>query len=601
MGSNHTSESAHSVATESESLSSEAMPDWALDTEESSEVATRPARFYRFPWLLVIALVLLLGYFICLANPQILSPYYLIPEVTSTEFQGLVLLFGLYTIVHGWLRFNRHKRAFNDYIAAKDAQVRSVWESKKKIQQKAHVYSSHADKLKFFISDKLLEYIEYDEKFLHFKSIAAEVRHNGVIAYDKVRATLTATQLHFAEPSHQVDEMANSELESAQNIPAPLLSQIEQAQKSMRYLWDLLDLSTADNLALHIANHLITCEEQYCQQQLQGTPLHSAANFEPTFLPQSVIAEYLVDFLADFGGVDELPEQSVLLDTHSVALNIGRFRIGLQATPAVLGNQNHLVLMLENLLKNAMYFHDQRQPKQSLDRIAICLTAQTGVVALTVYNRGPQISEADKSQLFKLGFSTRKAQEHHGKGLGLFFINEVVKGYEGQIQCDNISNPKQTITLRWETDNDVVMTKVLQLEQAHDTVSVTEVSEHISAERRGEQLLWDHAVAIHRLEVSSSLESETVTFADLGNQSETLIADPFNPFMPSWQVSVVNTKRAHKVIFNALDRRGVRFTIFLPDVQARVDDDNPLLEQNFDEEVALLAKQFKVQHSLLGE
>src|SRR5690625_6466944 len=85
-------------------------------------------------------------------------------------------------------------------------QVAELRQSKKQLQLKAHTYSGHADKLKLFISDKLLDYIEYDEKFLHFKSIAAEVRHNGVISFDKVQTVLQ--QLTETETSSQPDQQA---------------------------------------------------------------------------------------------------------------------------------------------------------------------------------------------------------------------------------------------------------------------------------------------------------------------------------------------------------------------------------------------------------
>jgi len=99
--------------------------------------------------------------------------------------------------------------------------VQELWESKKRLQLKAHTYSDHADKLKRFISDKLLEYIEYDEKFLHFKSIAAEVRHNGVISFDKVQTTL-----------QRIEDEADTPKQ---------VSDVRAARDAMRYLWDLLD------------------------------------------------------------------------------------------------------------------------------------------------------------------------------------------------------------------------------------------------------------------------------------------------------------------------------------------------------------------------
>src|SRR5690625_7470080 len=53
----------------------------------------------------------------------------------------------------------------------------------------------------------------------------------------------------------------------------------------MRYLWDLLDLSTADNLALHISNLLCECEEHYYQRLLEVTG-DNALPYDPVYSPQ---------------------------------------------------------------------------------------------------------------------------------------------------------------------------------------------------------------------------------------------------------------------------------------------------------------------------
>jgi len=576
----------------------------------------RTPKFFRFPWLSVLASVALLGYFVCLANPELISPYYLMIEFKDKWFQILISIVWMAIIIRDVLSFRKSRQRFLEYIELKEQEISALWESRKKVQQKAHVYSSHADKLKFFISDKLLEYIEYDEKFLHFKSIAAEVRHNGVIAFDKVRTTLSATKAQLIEELAMRVEDSNDGLadetsdndfseaasnnggdvsvdESAPTLQSTQLKQIEQALSSMRYLWDLLDLSTADNLALHIANHLITCEEQYCQQQMQKN--HSSATiFQPTFKPRTAIINYLTDFLADkYDSESATLAQVFQKQLESEVSSFEQFRIDLGETHEVLGNSNHLILILENLLKNALYFHDQRKPKLNSDKIAVQLSQQPGVVTLAVYNRGPLVSASDQEQIFQLGFSTRKASEHHGKGLGLFFIQEIVKGYEGRVRCDNIENAAQTLTLRWETDNDVVITKIIKIVSEQGGLFVEEVSESRASHRSTEKLEWDHAVSIVKLEVSSSLAEGTLTFAELDQSKETVILDQFQPLMPAWQIKVTNKGKRHSVTFLPLDRRGVCFTVMLPDVIARVDDENPLLEHDFDRQVELLAEQFK--------
>ena len=56
----------------------------------------------------------------------------------------------------------------------------------------------------------------------------------------------------------------------------------------------------------------------------------------------------------------------------------------------------------------------------------------------SIYNRGPHIEQEMLETIFQLGFSTRRNKEHHGKGLGLFFAKEIVRGYQGTISALNV-------------------------------------------------------------------------------------------------------------------------------------------------------------------
>src|SRR5690625_3436392 len=217
-----------------------------------------------YPWLSTLAALLTIGYLLLLTDSG-LSSFYEVPAGWLRpwiKFAVLGVLLAL--LVFDLYRYRRQYAKQGIDLLRLRYQVKGLWESKKQLQLKAHTYSGHADRLKLFISDKLLDYIEYDEKFLHFKSIAAEVRHNGVISFDKVHTALERAA------SSQNDDGAD----------------YHEALAAMRYLWDLLDLSTADNLALHIGNHLSECEEHYYQRALNEGNDPVPLPFEPVYSPQ---------------------------------------------------------------------------------------------------------------------------------------------------------------------------------------------------------------------------------------------------------------------------------------------------------------------------
>src|SRR5690625_6911989 len=68
----------------------------------------------------------------------------------------------------------------------------------------------------------------------------------------------------------------------------------------------------------------------------------------------------------------------------------------------LLGNENHLVLLLENLLKNAQFFSTRRGYKVPFSPVALTLTEDDGYAHLSVYNRGPR-SEEHTSELQSRG------------------------------------------------------------------------------------------------------------------------------------------------------------------------------------------------------
>jgi hypothetical protein len=63
--------------------------------------------------------------------------------------------------------------------------------------------------------------------------------------------------------------------------------------------------------------------------------------------------------------------------------------------------------------------------------------------------------------------------------------------------------------------------------------------------------------------------------------------------MPAWQLDIKNARKAYKVQLKPLDRTGVTFSVKLPDVESRTNNENPLLDTNFDGEVQKLEQQFK--------
>lgn len=539
-----------------------------------------------YPWLSSIFALLLITYLAGLALRNDYSEIASLFEVLSTDFsflltsQFLISMVCIFVLllardIQGFKHKRKQVKINTDKLRT---EINDLWESKKHLNHKAHTYSGHADKLKLFISDKLLEYIEYDEKFLHFKSIAAEVRHNGVISYDIVSSLLQQI-IKDASNNEQTDTVHVNKTHVSKTLINKEVAQ--QGLESMRYLWDLLDLSTADNIALHIANQLINAEEHHYQMMLEKDREEAddelASMIKADFSCQESIhatLQHLVHEPAAVPSIDDNDRQKgsdVLWQFQD-----DQFNIQVMTQQALLGNSNHVRLILENLLKNAQHFSRKVPFKQKTDRILLTLTegSESEFVDFQVYNRGPQVLEENKQKLFQLGYSTRRTKEHHGKGLGLFFVNEIVKGYEGLLILDNVQNQSDSYSIRIAFKDGAVETNIVNVEVVDQRAVI--VGDQATTIR------WQYSEAIESVEISSNVMQETARFSSMDKksvsylQSQQWVNNQLIP--PCWSLDIQAKRggnKTHNVIFNVLDIAGVRFSIKLPTAQARVDGIEP--------------------------
>lgn|GEM_PF-329241 len=566
-------------AQESDSpFKSDSLPQREIDHQLSQKAISY------FPLATFILSFVFMGLLIASSNPGLVD-FYQLPSMLLNN-SGKIMGFTLLAIVaiydtHRYVQARRKAAKQLDNIKA---HLEKVWQSKKRQQQKANTFSGHTEKLKMFISDKLLEYIEYDEKFLHFKGIASEVRHNGVISYDKVITALNTAieQQHFLSIYEQNNREQNgSEKDQPSSYTLDSTSKYQIAMDAMRYLWSLLDLSTADNMALHIGNQLIECEEHYYQLNLDDEKkldITQSIPVRPTFHPQ-VAALMTLSLLTDEAEIRQLISlarlnQQVLEDDF--ILETPQFRIHLVNTPELLGNPNHIILLLENLIKNAQFFSQKVRYKQKTDRIGISLKPGNGFAQFTIYNRGPEIEEEMKTQIFKLGFSTRRTKQHHGKGLGLFFSSEIIKGYQGQIRVQNINFEPHQYLLSCSLASGEVKSFTLCSELNDDKIQVKE--SHADEGLSEWELTTD--IPIKKLQIQIIGDNKAFTQDNISPESPFNWVDPGNFLQPRFQINVGSFRKHQKLSFKPLDIRGVAFEVKIPTAQSRLDE----LEIEFDSE-----------------
>ena len=506
-----------------------------------------------YPWLSSLSALVIIGWQYVLANQALILPYeipepLLSPEVLLSALAILLLLavLDIYRFVKAWA-------GYKTQLIQHEEQIAELFDSRRELGTRVRTYSDHADKLKLFISDRLLEYIEYDEKFLHFKNIASEVRHNGVISYDKAQTALKKAATICAD---RIDENDEGE-------------EFRQASESLLYLWDLLDIATTDNITLHVANRIYDSEEYYFQSMLNKSDA-AEIPFEPTFSMFSALKKALLPIVDD-------PAELRLIDTPKCPLDYldEKFHMLVNADSDMLGNRNHMVLLLENLLNNAVYYADQKVTKNRYSRVAILLSNKQGQIKIEVYNRGPQIKDDDRSKIFQLGYSSRRIRDHHGKGLGLYFVHEICKGFEGSVDFENIENQENALSLRIELHSGEVETHFIAMSEDNGK-PLCQIAKTETAP--GKTLEWSFSSLISRVEVSSGASAEPQVITELAEQQDISQLDSSEILIPRWVIEVGNRKKSARLVFRVLDVRGVRFEVKFPTALSRLENQDAELD-----------------------
>ncbi|MCP4979700.1 MAG: sensor histidine kinase [Gammaproteobacteria bacterium] len=504
------------------------------------QVEMKLARVH-YPWLSTLAALSIVVWQYMLANGELFGVDFLPVPLQQQDNLIIAAALLLSLLVFDFWRYIKTSTLCRDQLSQYQKQISELFESKRELGTRARTNSDHADKLKMFISERLLETIEYDEKFLHFKNIASEVRHNGVISYDKTQTALKQAQLNCDETQSQ---------------------QYLEAAASLLYLWDLLDLSTTDNIALHVANQIYDCEEHYFQALLNETDAEPAP-FQPTFMMSHALRRALLPITDNVGnlGLDQWKCPGRYQDD--------KFTIQLRTDNEMLGNENHMVLLIENLLNNALFYSQQKEHRNRFNRVSISLAHREGEVVFKVYNRGPRIKEDEKDKIYQLGFSSRRIREHHGKGLGLYFVDQIVRGFEGSIEFENIENREDRLVLSIKLANGEVHSEQVVIVISNGKPMCCEDE---SGKTLGKRSEWSFAAPVLSIEVSRRASRKPQLISDLELDTASSHLDESNPLLPRWVLEVKNRKRSSKLVLLPLDVRGVEFIARFASAKSRLDN-----------------------------
>ena len=153
--------------------------------------------------------------------------------------------------------------------------------------------------------------------------------------------------------------------------------------------------------------------------------------------------------------------------------------------------------------------------------------------------------------------------------MGLFFVGEIVKGYEGQIQIRNTVNEPSRLSLRVTLKDGRVITDMIDTVVDNELPLVVLPDGSTDKERSWQ---FDHRAVEIEIAAQGRREPQRLTLDD--SSGKTLWLDPDQPGRPAWVIQVQTRRRDTQLVFTPLDVRGVAFEVALPLAQSRLEDDD---------------------------
>jgi hypothetical protein len=180
-----------------------------------------------------------------------------------------------------------------------------------------------------------------------------------------------------------------------------------------------------------------------------------------------------------------------------------------------------------------------------------------------------RINEDEKDKIYQLGFSSRRIREHHGKGLGLYFVDQIVRGFEGSIAFENIDNREDNLVLSIRLANGEVHSEQVAIIISNGKPMCCKDQ---SAEAPGKRCEWSFSAPVLSIEVGRRGSRKPQLISDLERGEASNHLDASDSQMPRWALEVKNRKRSSKLVLLPLDVRGVEFVARFASAKSRLDN-----------------------------
>jgi two-component system sensor histidine kinase SenX3 len=126
-------------------------------------------------------------------------------------------------------------------------------------------------------------------------------------------------------------------------------------------------------------------------------------------------------------------------DSHNITIDYSG-----ESEEVVLGNQEHLIMALHNLIENAINY------SANGTKVTVTVKAENGVVEISVIDQGIGIPESEIDRIFERFYRVdpARSRETGGTGLGLSIVKHVVTNHGGEIKVWSSQGVGSTFAMR---------------------------------------------------------------------------------------------------------------------------------------------------------
>ena len=132
---------------------------------------------------------------------------------------------------------------------------------------------------------------------------------------------------------------------------------------------------------------------------------------------------------------------SGLVDIRKTSLKGIKILLNLDQQVYIMGNEDRLVQVLDNLIANAISFSPQK------GTITFTSLTQNGKVHISIMDQGPGIPESKLNTIFERFYSERPQGEEFGThtGLGLSIVKQIINAHDGSVYAENVYGKNNNI------------------------------------------------------------------------------------------------------------------------------------------------------------